>query len=133
MYIRWSISEIQLIYQRIYMLIVISSIFIADSYLQSILCNISWKIQKKICPPRGHILVARFTHSSLRIWSSIFRIHLRLFLVIWYWSSRQFYNITDANNNFSVTKFVFDFEWKFNLLSIYFLQNIYKSKNNGKL
>ena len=37
---------------------------------------------------------------------------LSLFLVIWYQSSSQFYNIVDVHYIFSVTKFVFNFKWR---------------------
>ena len=73
---------------------------------------------KKICPLREHILIAR---SSLRsqVWardlivaprapffldlvlsyrSYALRIHLSLFLIIRYWISNQFYDITDDVN-----------------------------------
>ena len=81
---------------------------------------------KKICSLRGHILIVRSVRSSLRsqvwarlgrairslrfalrsFWTSRFtlrscalHIHLSLFLIIWYWSSNQFYNnITDDVN-----------------------------------
>ena len=33
-----------------------------------------------------------------RAWSCVLRIHSRLFLVIWYWNSSQFYNIEPAVN-----------------------------------
>ena len=38
---------------------------------------------------------------ALRDWSYILRIHSSLFLVIWYWSTSQFYNIVNVNYIYS--------------------------------
>ena len=69
------------------------------------------EIMEKISPLRGHILIARSSQvwahlgrmiRSLRFAQSyILRIDLSLFLVIWYWSKSQVYNIVDVNYIFS--------------------------------
>ena len=54
---------------------------------------------------------ARDSIVALRTRSYIFRMHIGLFLVIWYWSSSQFFNIVDVNHIFS------------NLLNLFLVSN----------
>ena len=64
----------------------------------------------------------KYLNVALRARSYILRIHISLFLVIWYWSSSQFYNIVDVSYIFSklLNFFFFYFKWKkkFNLLKV---------------
>ena len=73
-----------------------------------------------LCAPKYPIV-------ALRARFYILHIHLSLFLVIWYRSSSQFYNIVDVNYIFSKLLNLFVIEWRFwNILCFRVFWNVLK-------